>query len=173
MPLGGLSKVVNANLTNCKECKIGELELVHAATLGVASNLKLNCKNCEKTHINLLRQRSRIRYFIANNPRHTAHEHRKTNGLRFKLRYINKQIKKTDEIVQRRSIPPQHLVQKNKDDNNKQQFINSAVNLRCMLSAYQLGTGGLDIMKHLSMMGCDTNHAFVRNFTRNSSKVNE
>ena len=173
VPLGGLSKVVNANLTNCKECKIGELKLVHAATLGVASNLKLNCKNCQTIHTNLLRQRSRIRYFLTNNPRDTVHKRKKTNDLRFKLRSVNKQITKMEEIVQARSIPPQHLGQKNKDENKKQQFINSALNLRCMLSAYHLGTGGLDIMKHLSMMGCDTNHAFVRNFTRNSSKVNE
>ena len=78
-----------------------------------------------------------------------------------------------DDIDESRSITPQHVVNKDKNNNNKQQFINSALNLRCMLSAYHLGTGGLDIMKHLSMMGCDTNHAFIRNFTRNSGKVNE
>ena len=52
-------------------------------------------------------------------------------------------------------------------------FIDSELNLRCMLSAYHLGTGGLDIMKHLSMIGCNINHKFCRNFERNSNKVNE
>ena len=28
-------------------------------------------------------------------------------------------------------------------------------------------------MKHLSMIGCDTYHNFIRNFTRNINKVNE
>ena len=92
VPLGELTKVVDDNLTNCKECKIGELKLVHAATLGVASNLKLNCKNCQTIHTNLLRQRSCIRYLLTNNPRDTVHKRKKTNDLRFKLRRINEQI---------------------------------------------------------------------------------
>ena len=94
VPLEGLRKVVDANLMNCKKCKIGELELVYHATLGVASKLQLNCKNCHKLRTNLLRQRCRIRHNIAHNSRHTAQQRIKTNGLRFKLQYINKQIKK-------------------------------------------------------------------------------
>jgi hypothetical protein len=173
VPLEGLRKVVDENLTNCKECNIGELELVHHATLGVASKLKINCKNCHNIRNNLVRKRSRIHNIIVHKSRYTVQQRNNIMHLRSKVQYINKQIKKIDDIDETRSITPQHVIEKDKKNNNKEQFINSALNLRCMLSAYHLGTGGLDIMKHLSMMGCDTNHAIIRNFTRNSGKVNE
>ena len=66
VPLEELAHVANQNLINCKECKIGELSLVHVATLGVASNLKIYCKNCKTIYTNLLRQRSRIKHLMTN-----------------------------------------------------------------------------------------------------------
>ena len=94
VPLEGLRKVVDENLTNCKECNVGELELVHHATLGVASKLKLHCKNCHKIRKNLLRKRARINHNIVHNSRHTAQQRNNIMHLRSKVQYINKQIKK-------------------------------------------------------------------------------
>ena len=71
------------------------------------------------------------------------------------------------------SIRPQVLEQQHKKQRTKKNFIDLELNLRCMLSAYHLGMGGLDIMKHLLMIGCDIYHDYRRNFSRNRKKVNE
>ena len=93
--------------------------------------------------------------------------------LRSKARWKTKQIDKLHTTFQNRAIKPTMI----KNSTNKlltgQLFLGSEINLRCMLSAYHLGTGPLDIMKNLSMIGCDINHNFMRTVYRKSKEINQ
>ena len=50
---------------------------------------------------------------------------------------------------------------------NNVPMINYDMNLRSMFTADHCGTGSLDIIKVLSMLGCDINMNFERSFSRN------
>ena len=54
---------------------------------------------------------------------------------------------------------------------NNVPMINYDINLRSMFAAYHCGTGSLDIIKMLSMLGCNINLNFERSFPRNMPSI--
>ena len=47
------------------------------------------------------------------------------------------------------------------------------INLRSMFVAYHIGTGGLDLVKMLSMIGCGVGLSYERSFPINMSYIHQ
>ena len=93
--------------------------------------------------------------------------------MRFDIRKIDRNIDNIKTTIDQRVIRPLNdNNQHNKSQTNRQSFLKFDTNLRSMLSAYHMGTGPLDIVKSLSMMGLGVDQSYERSFYRYMKTIN-
>ena len=79
---------------------------------------------------------------------------KKANKLRFEIRYLRLKVDKLKQQIKKRLIKPMITnMNHNPHPPNNVSMTNYDINLHSMFATYHYGTGSLDVVKMLSMLG--------------------
>jgi len=142
-----LKHVVNANLGSCKTCKNSTLRLAQKKLVGFAATMEIVCDSCE---IGNKRLYDSIRYnekmlheSVIKNVGDRKEYHKKRQALnnqKRKYKHTIEALNKNDRVH-----PTPNKKFRSRSKNPKGNTLDFAINIKAMLTAFYLGTGGLDV----------------------------
>ena len=165
---------VNEHLGLCSDCTKCKLKLDYDKKIGVASKLTLTCDRCNNMMKQVELRLKNLERARRNADRRLAKKRHRANSLRFEIRYLREKLQKLKNQIKNRHIRPM-ITNHNYEQNpsNNVPMINYDINLRTIFAAYHCGTGSLDVVKMLSMLGCNINLNFERSFSRNMPSIHK
>ena len=168
LPVASLMEKVNEHLGLCSDCTKCKLKLDYDKKIGVASKLTLTCDHCNNMMKQVELRLKNLERARRNADRRLAKKRHRANGLRYEIRYLREKLQRLKNQIKQRHIQP--MITNNtyeQNPSNNVPMTNYDINLRTMFAAYHCGTGSLDVVKMLSMLGCNINLNFERSFSRN------
>ena len=168
-----LRNIVDGNLGNCKVCKSPGLRLVQTNLVVFSSTIAIHCDNCEKKEMKLYQEIKYGMRYLKSLPRKSLAERKiykeKKNKIDYKLKTLRaKQEKHGNEQT---VASPVNTKFDTKQKGGRRHTLDFALNIRAMLSAFYVGTGGYDIGGTASFLGIPGGRSFERAFHRHSDVV--
>ena len=158
-----LQETVNPVLDKCSVCKKRGLKLVEKSRISLASTFELECTTC-KAKVEKLEQH--IFYL----------QRQLANGKNRKL-YVNlanqkAKLEKLKDLSSAKRVHPIPNKKLNRGNGNQSYTLEYELNVRAMMSAFYIGTGGFDIGELIGMFGLPGGKGWERQFGRHSPFLN-
>ena len=150
-----LQETVNPALGKCSVCKQDGLKLVEKSRISLASTFEIDCATCKG-------KKEKLEQHIFYLQRQLA------DGKNRKL-YVNianqkAKLEKLKNLSRAKRIHPIPNKKLNRGNGNQSYTLEYELNIRAMMSAFYIGTGGFDVGELIGMFGLPGGKCWERQF---------
>ena len=159
-----MQDTVNSNLAKCATCKTQGMKLVEQKRISLASTFEIRCETC---HTRAERVRQHIYYL------QREYEGAKTRKAYVALSNQKAKLKKMQACLDENRIHPIPNKKFKGRKGNHLYTLEYQINIRGMMAAFLIGTGGFDIGELIGMFGLPGGTGWERQFHRHSPFLNQ
>ena len=139
-----MQDTVNSNLAKCKTCKTKGMKLVEQKRISLASTFELECETCH-TRADKVRQQV---YYLQR-----EYEYMKSREAYVELANLKAKLKKVQAALDVKRVHPIPNKKFKGKKGNHLYTLEYEINIRGMMAAFYIGTGGYDIGELIGMFG--------------------
>ena len=159
-----MQDTVNAALDKCSVCKTKGMKLVEVSRISLASTFELQCETCNNKKEKL---RQHLYYL------QKKYESEKTRDTYVNIANEKAKLGKLKAKMDAKRVHPIPNKKFRKGSGNQSYFLEYELNIRAMMSAFYIGTGGFDIGELVGMFGLPGGTGWERTHSRHTPFLND
>ena len=159
-----MQQTVNAGLGKCNVCKTKGMKLVEVSRISLASTFELQCETCNNKKEKL---RQHLYYL------QKKFESEKTRDTYQKIANEKAKLEKLKHKLDIKRVHPVPNKKFKTGRGNQSYTLEYELNIRAMMSAFYIGTGGFDIGELVGMFGIPGGAGWERQHSRHTPFLNQ